>query len=179
MLLKVGGAVLALLIVGVVAVLVAAATKPDKFRVQRTVDVNAHADKIFPLINDFRSFGSWSPYEARDPEMKRSYSGATSGKGAVYAWDGNKDVGAGRMEILDSTPPSRIAIKLDFTRPFEAHNVVEFTLVPHGGSTMVTWAMEGPSPFVARIVQVFFDMDRMVGGDFETGLGRLKLLAEK
>lgn len=111
--------------------------------------------------------------------MKRSYSGATSGKGAVYAWDGNKNMGAGRMEILDSAPPSRIAIKLDFTRPFEAHNVAEFTLVPHGGSTTVTWAMEGPSPFVATIMQVFFDMDRMVGGDFESGLGRLKLLAEK
>ena len=179
MLLKIGGVVIALLIVGVAAVLVAAATKPDKFRVQRTADVNAPADKIFPLINDFRSFGSWSPYEVRDPEMKRIYSGAPSGKGAVYAWDGNKNVGAGRMEILDSASPSRIAIKLDFTRPFEAHNVVAFTLVPHGGSTTVTWAMEGPSPFMAKVMQVFFDMDRMVGGDFESGLGRLKLLAEK
>jgi uncharacterized protein YndB with AHSA1/START domain len=179
MLLKVGGIVIALLVVGVAAVLVAAATKPDRFRVRRTAEVNAPADRIFPLINDFRSFGSWSPYETRDPEMKRSYSGATSGKGAAYAWDGNKNVGAGRMEILDSAPPSRIAIKLDFTRPFEAHNVVEFTLVPHGGSTTVTWAMEGPSPFIAKIMHVFFSMDRMVGGDFEIGLANLKLIAEK
>ena len=149
---KIGGIVIALLIVAAAAVLVAAATKPDRFRVQRTAEVNAPADKIFPLINDFRSFGSWSPYETRDPEMKRSNSGATSGKGAVYAWDGNKNVGEGRMEILDSAPPSRIAIKLDFTRPFEAHNVVEFTLVPHGGSTTVTWAMEGPSPFMAKVM---------------------------
>jgi hypothetical protein len=179
MLLKVGGIVIALLIVGVVVVLVAAATKPDRFRVQRTAEVNAPADKIFPLINDFRGFGSWSPYETRDPEMKRSYSGAASGKGAVYAWDGNKNVGAGRMEILDSAPPSRITIKLDFFRPFEAHNVAEFTLVPRGNSTTVTWAMEGPSPFIAKIMQVFINMDRMVGGDFETGLANLKLIAEK
>jgi len=179
MLMKVGIVVVALLVIGIAGVLVAAATKPDKFRVQRTADVNAPPEKIFPLINDFRSFGTWSPYEARDPDMKRSFSGATSGKGAVYAWDGNKNVGEGRMEILDSTPPSKIAIKLDFTRPFEAHNIVEFTLVPRGSSTTVTWAMEGPSPFVTKIMQVFMNMDRMVGGDFETGLGRLKLLAEK
>lgn len=179
MLLKIGIVVVALVVVAIVGILVAAWTKPDTFRVARTASINAAPEKIFPLMNDFRSFGSWSPYEKRDPEMKRSYSGPASGKGAVYAWDGNKNVGSGRMEILDSTPSSRIVIKLDFSRPFEAHNGVEFTLEPRGTSTTVGWTMEGPVPFMAKIVHVLVNMDRMVGGDFETGLANLKSIAEK
>jgi len=179
MLLKIGIVVVGLIIIAIAGVLVAAAAKPDTFRVQRSTNIGAPPEKIFSLMNDFRSFGSWSPYEKRDPEMKRSYSGPPSGKGAVYAWDGNKNVGSGRMEILDSTPASKILIKLDFSRPFEAHNLVEFTLEPHGDSTTVGWTMEGPVPFTAKIMHVFVNMDRMIGGDFETGLANLKLLAEK
>lgn len=179
MLLKIGIVVVALVVVAIVGILVAAWTKPDTFRVARTASINAVPEKIFPLMNDFRSFGSWSPYEKRDPEMKRSYSGPASGKGTVYAWDGNKNVGSGRMEILDSTPSSRIVIKLDFSRPFEAHNRVEFTLAPRGASTTVGWTMEGPVPFMAKIMHVLVNMDRMVGDDFETGLANLKSIAEK
>jgi len=179
MLLKIGIVVGGLVVIAVGAVLVAAAAKPNTFRVERMVTINAPPEKIFALMNDFRNFGAWSPYEKRDPEMKRSYSGPASGKGAIYAWDGNKNVGSGRMEILESTPPSKIAIQLDFSRPFEAHNHVEFTLEPGDGSTTVGWAMEGPVPFVAKIMHVFINMDRMVGGDFDTGLANLKLIAEK
>ncbi len=170
--------VVSLLVVGIAVILIAATTKPGTFRVQRTIGINAPPEKIFPLMNDFRSFGSWSPYEKRDPAMKRSYSGPESGKGAVYARDGNKNVGSGRMEILESTPSSRISIKQDFSRPFEAHNRVEFTLEPRGGSTRVGWSMEGPVPFMAKITHLLVNMDRMVGGDFETSLANLKLIAE-
>ena len=179
MLFKIGIVVVGLVVVGVVGVLVAAAAKPNTFRVVRTAELKAPPDKIFVLMNDFRRFGAWSPYEKRDPEMKRSYSGPESGKGAVYAWDGNKNVGSGRMEILESTPSSKIVIKLDFSRPFEAHNVVEFTLEPHDKSTTVGWAMEGPVPFIGKIMHVFMNMDRMVGGDFETGLANLQQIAER
>jgi hypothetical protein len=111
--------------------------------------------------------------------MERVFSGAESGKGAIYAWDGNKDVGQGRMEIVEATPPSKIAIKLDFIKPFEGHNMAEFTLAPAGDSTTVTWAMYGPSPYVAKVMGTFFDLDKMIGDDFEAGLAALKTVAEK
>ena len=168
-----------LLVVVAGAVLAYAATKPDVFHVRRTASIKAPPDKIFPLINDFRSWSSWSPYEHKDPAMKRTYSGAAAGTGAVYAWDGDKNVGSGRIEIADTTPPNRVAIKLDMITPFETHNRVEFTLQPKGDTTDVTWAMNGDTPYFAKILHVFMDMDRMVGRDFEAGLANLKALAEK
>ena len=161
------------------AVLIYAATKPDVFRVQRVANIKAPPEKIFPLINDLHGFGAWSPYEKKDPAMKRTFSGAPSGKGAVYEWDGDKNVGQGRMEISDTSPPSKVTIRLDFLRPFEAHNMVEFTLAAKGEYTDVTWAMQGPVTYVAKIMHVFFDMDSMVGKDFEAGLANLKTIAEK
>jgi carbon monoxide dehydrogenase subunit G len=174
--LKIATVIVAVLIAGV---LILAATKPDTFRVQRAAIVEAPPEKVFAFINDFKRWGAWSPWEKKDPEMKRTFGAATSGKGAVYAWDGNKDVGQGRMEIAESVPPSKVAIKLDFLKPFEAHNMVEFTLEPEGDGTNVTWAMQGDSPYFAKIMQVFVSMDRMVGKDFEAGLTNLKAAAEK
>ena len=111
--------------------------------------------------------------------MKRTHSGAPAGKGAVYEWDGNSEVGAGRMEIIESSPPSKIAIKLDFIKPFEGHNTTTFRLEPKEGATTVTWSMEGPAPFVSKLMQVFMSMDSMVGKDFEAGLANMKAAAEK
>lgn len=156
-----------------------AVMRPDTFRVQRSIDINAPADKIFPLINDYRNWGSWSPYEHVDPDMQRTFSGAPSGKGSIYEWRGNKNIGHGRMEILDATTPSKIVIKLDFFSPFEAHNMAEFTMQPKGGATNVTWAMHGPVPFMAKIIHMFMNMDRMVGGQFQQGLVSMKAVAEK
>jgi hypothetical protein len=167
-----GGIVIVLVLI-VAGVLIYAATKPDEFRVQRQAAIKARPEKIFPLINDFRRWDAWSPWEKKDPGMQRTYSGATEGKGAAYAWIGNKDVGQGRMEITESTSPSKIRINLDFTHPFEAHNVVEFALAPAGDQTTVTWSMRGPTPFMAKVVHVFLDMDKMVGTDFEAGLTAL------
>jgi Polyketide cyclase / dehydrase and lipid transport len=165
--------------VAVAVVLILAATKPGSFRVQRSTSVNARPEKIFPWINDFHQWKSWSPYENKDPAMKRSYSGAASGKGAVYGWEGDKNVGSGRMEILDASVPSKIVIKLDFFTPFEGHNTAEFTMLPQGDATTVTWLMHGPAPFMSRVMQVFMNLDHMIGKDFEVGLVNLKNLAEK
>ena len=132
------------LAIAIAVVLILAATKPDTFSVQRATTVKAPPEKIFPLINDFHQWGTWSPYENKDPAMKRSYSGAPSGKGAVYAWDGNKNVGSGRMEILDTSAPSKIVIKLDFFKPFEGHNTAEFTMLPQGDATNVDLADAWP-----------------------------------
>jgi carbon monoxide dehydrogenase subunit G len=166
-------------VVLVTGILAYAATKPDIFRVQRATSIKAPPEKIFPFLNDLHKFGAWSPYEKKDPAMKRTFAGSESGRGAVYEWDGDKNVGKGRMEIVDTAPPSKVAIKLDFVRPFEAHNTVEFTLAPKGDSTDVTWAMQGPVPYVAKIMHVFVDMDSMVGKDFDAGLASLKTVAEK
>jgi hypothetical protein len=161
------------------AVLVFAATKPDSFRVERATHIEAPPEAIFPLINDFRSWGSWSPYEKLDPVMKRTHRGPANGNGAVYEWDGNNKAGQGRMEITESCPPSNITIKLDFIKPFEGHNITEFTLEARGNSTNVTWAMHGSDPYIAKVMTIFFSRDRMVGTQFETGLANLKTVAEK
>src|SRR5258706_14948503 len=165
--------------IAIAAVLILAAAKPNTLLVQRAIRINAPADRIFPLINDFHQWVTWSPYENKDPAMKRTYSGANSGKGAVYAWDGNKNVGSGRMEILDTSVPSKIVIKLDFFKPFEGHNTAEFTMLPQGDATNLTWVMHGPLPFMGKVMHVFINMDRMVGRDFEAGLINLKRLTEK
>jgi uncharacterized protein YndB with AHSA1/START domain len=163
----------------VVVVLILALAKPDTLRVQRSTTVKAPPEKIFPLINDFHQWGNWSPYEHKDPAMKRSYSGAASGKGAVYGWEGNKNVGSGRMEILDASAPSKIVINLDFFTPFEGHNTAEFTMLPQGDATNVTWLMHGRAPFMSKVMQVFINMDNMIGKDFEIGLANLKNITEK
>jgi hypothetical protein len=171
---------IAIIVVVLIAILLVwAATRPDSFSVQRTATINAPPEKIYPLINDFHAWPAWSPWEKLDPAMKRTYSGAASGPGSVYAWDGNKDVGSGRMEITNAAAPSKVDIKLDFLRPFEAHNITEFTLQPTGGATNVTWRMHGPQPYVMKLMGIFSNMDTMVGKDFEAGLANLKAVAEK
>ena len=171
--------VLIVVVVLIAAILVYAATMPDDFRVQRTTSIKASPEKIFALINDLHRWDSWSPWEKMDPAMQRTFSGATAGKGAVYAWQGNSKVGEGRMEIADASPPSRVMIKLDFIKPIEGHNTAEFTLDPKDDSTNVTWSMYGPSAYIAKVIGVFASMDKMIGKDFETGLANMKALAER
>ena len=170
--------IILIILVLVVAVLAYAATRPNSFRVRRSARIDAPPEKIFPLIDDFHKWPLWSPWEKLDPNMRRTHSGAESGKGAVYAWDGNKKVGSGRMEIMDSFAPSKLLLKLDFLRPFKAQNMTEFTLEPEGKSTDVRWEMYGPSPFMHKLMGVFMNMDRMIGRDFEKGLVAMKAAAE-
>jgi uncharacterized protein YndB with AHSA1/START domain len=165
-------------IVLILGILAFAATKPDTFRVERTVTIKAPPEKIYPLLDDFHNWPTWSPWEKKDPAMKRTHSGPEKGKGALYAWEGNREVGKGRMEILESSP-SRVFIKLDFLEPFEGHNTAEFTLEPKGDTTTVRWVMDGPAPFISKVIQVFCSMDRMIGKDFEEGLANMKAAAEK
>jgi hypothetical protein len=171
------------ILIGIVAliagVLIFAATKPDTFRVVRSTTIKAPADKVFPLINDFRNWGSWSPYEKKDPAMTRTFGSTTAGKGAVYEWNGNSNVGQGRMEITESNPSSKVAIKLDFIKPFEGHNVATFNFEPKGDTTQVSWTMTGPSAYITKLMGVFFNMDKMIGDDFAVGLANLKAQAEK
>jgi Polyketide cyclase / dehydrase and lipid transport len=161
------------------AVLAFAATRPNTFRVERHLRIRASPATLYPLINDFHNWAVWSPYEKLDPAMKRTYSGAASDKGAVYAWDGNRKSGAGRMEIIDTVVPSKITIKLDFTRPFEGHNQTLFSLDRNGEETNVTWVMEGPASYMNKLIGLFVNMDKLIGSDFETGLKNMKAVAER
>lgn len=177
--LKILGYIGAGLAVAVAAVLVYAATRPDSFRVVRSVTVQAPPERIFPLINDYRQWPLWSPYENKDPDMRRTYGEKTSGEGATYAWEGDGNVGAGNMAIAESRASSLVRIRLNMLEPIEAHNDVVFRLEPQEGATRVTWDMRGPVPYLARIVHLFIDVDRMVGSDFEAGLAKLKAVAER
>lgn len=171
--------IVACLAVVVIGVLIAAAMKPDTFSVVRSTTINAPADKIYALINDYRQWTAWSPWETKDPDMKRTFSANTAGKGATYAWEGNNNVGAGNMVILDSVPSSKIAIALNMEKPIAANNHVTFVLTPASSGTAVTWSMQGPVPYFAKIIHVFLNMDKMVGGDFEEGLAKMKAAAER
>ncbi len=172
---KIIGLIIVLLVAGV---LIYATTKPDSFRIERSTTIKAPPEKISAYLSDFKQWAAWSPWEGKDPAMKRTFSRAASGKGAIYGWEGNKNVGTGRMEILD-VQPQKVTIKLDFISPFEAHNTTEYSLAPLGDSTKVTWAMFGPSNYMSKVMSVFMSMDKMVGPDFEAGLAKLKTAAEK
>jgi len=163
----------------ILAILILASFKPDSFRVERSATILAPPEKVFAYINDLHSWAAWSPWEKLDPNLKRTYSANTIGTGASYEWQGNRKVGRGRMTIGESVAPSSIVIKLDFFVPMRAHNTAEFTLAAYGNGTFVTWAMYGPSSYLARLFHVFLNMDKMVGRDFEDGLVNLKALAEK
>lgn len=160
------------------ALLIYAATRPDTFHVQRSILVQAPAERIHPLIAELPRFNAWNPFNKKDPAIKGSYRGPASGPGSAYDFDGNKDVGKGSLTILDVAPPGQVRMKLDMVAPMEAHNTVTFTLAPKGGATEVTWAMDGESPFIGKVMGVVFNMDRMIGGTFESGLADLKSTAE-
>lgn len=166
-------------VLAIVGLAVYAAMQPDDFRIQRSATVKAPPERIFPLIADFRAWGPWSPWEKKDPAMKRTFSEPASGVGASYAWEGDKNVGTGKMTILEAAPSRKVVIKLEFLKPFEATNTAEFTLTPQGDSTAIQWAMYGKNNFLSKVMCVFMDMEKMVGPDFEAGLAGMKALAEK
>lgn len=167
----------AVLIFGVLAY---AAFQPDTFVISRSLSMNATAEKIYPYMSDFHKGDLWTPYEKRDPSMKRTFSGAESGKGAIYEFAGDrKKVGSGRLEIVEAVPPTKVVLTLDLYEPMKGHNIVEYTLEPEGGSTKVTWSMRGTNNYLSKLICTFINTDRMVGGDFETGLANLKTLVEK
>jgi len=169
------GIVLAL---GLAWLAIGIARQPERFHVERSITIAAPPERAFAHVNDFRAWRAWSPYEARDPQLERHYEGPAAGEGAVYAWSGNDDIGAGRMTILESDAPSVVTIRLEFFRPFEATNAATFRFVPAPGGSTVTWAMDGPNTTLSKAISLVLDMDAMVGADFETGLAALKRLAE-
>jgi len=166
-------------VLAIIGVLIYAATLPNSRQVQRTLRINASADKIFPFINNIHSMNTWNPFSEADPNIKIAYTGPDSGKGARYEWTGNSKVGQSSIEITDLAAPSRVTLRLDMLKPVEGHHAVMFTLVPNGNGTDVTWAMDGERPYIGKLMDVFLNMDRMVGGQFEKGLAKLKAIVER
>jgi uncharacterized protein YndB with AHSA1/START domain len=166
-------------LVVIAAILVFAATKPSVVRVQRSRSIQAPPDKIFALISDFRNWSRWAPQDRDDPTMRRTYSGSENGVGAISDWNSTGSAGKGRMEITESVAPRKISIKVDFVKPFAAHNINEFELEPDGTSTKITWSMQGTNVYLMKLMSIFVNLDRMMGKHFETGLDNLKTASEQ
>ncbi|MFA6312813.1 MAG: SRPBCC family protein [Sterolibacterium sp.] len=166
------------IVVPVAAILVYASTKPDAFHVERSISIKALPEKIFPHINDFRLWDAWTPYN-KDPAMKKLYSGKDSGKGAHYAWEGNKDVGKGDITIADTVPPNKLIFDLHMIEPFEGRNVATISLNRSGDFTNVTWSLDDKHSLMLKTVALLIDLNQAIGKDFEVGLSRLKTIAEK
>lgn len=178
MLKKILLAAVAVILLAAGAVVAVAATKPDLFSVTRSIDIGATPERIVLCIENFRRWRDWSPYETKDPDMERVYGGPESGPGAVYEWNGDGNIGQGRMEIVKVEPARLVSIRLTFIRPFEGENMAAFTLEPEAGGTRVNWTMSGPATFLSKVMDTVFNMDRMIGGDFEVGLANLKDVTE-
>jgi uncharacterized protein YndB with AHSA1/START domain len=166
------------LAVVIVVLVIVIATRPSKFHLERSIAIAAPPEVVFAQVNDFHAWTGWSPWEKMDPQLKRTYDGASSGAGAIYAWTGNAKVGGGRMTIQRSDRPSQIVIKLEFFKPWKATNTATFTFVPEAGGTKLTWAMDGTNNFMAKGFHMVMDFDKLVGADFERGLASIKSLAE-
>jgi hypothetical protein len=150
----------------------------DTFKVERSALINAPAEVVFGYINDLHEWAKWSPWEnVPGDDLAKTFSGAQSGLGAVYAWTGKK-TGQGRMEITESTPVSRIAIDLQFLKPFKQRNDTVFVLEPAGAGVNVTWTMSGKHNLMSKVMGLFMSMDKMVGGSFAQGLAKLKETSE-
>lgn len=151
----------------------------DTYTVERSVTIDASPERIYDQVANFHNWTSWSPWEGVDPGLRRTYSGAESGTGAIYGWSGNRKAGQGRMEITDTTEPSRVQIGLVFEKPWKSRNDTIFTIEPVGSESRVTWLMTGRKTFMTKVMGIFRSMDNLLGPDFEKGLGALKATVEK
>jgi len=166
---------LVVIVVGLVGVIT---LQPARYRVSRSTTIAAPAPVVFAQVNDFHKWSAWSPWEKIDPAMKRTYEGPPAGVGASYAWVGSREVGEGRMTIVESRPSDLIHVKLEFVKPFAGTSVAEFSFKPDGERTLVTWSMTGDKNFIAKAIHLVMSMDRMIGDQFDKGLAAMKTVAE-
>jgi len=163
----------------IVALLVFAATKPNSFRIQRSILIRASQEKVFPLINDLRSWDAWSADNGGGQTVQKVYSTPTSGTGATAEWHGSGRAGAAKMLITESVVPSKVSVKVDWLKPFEAHNLNEFAIHAQGEETEVTWSIQASNLYPMKLVGIFFNIQSEFAKHMESGLKNLKSAAEK
>lgn len=161
-----------------VALVIVISVQPADFRISRSATIAAPPSAVFPHVNDLHRWEAWSPWAKLDPAMKQTYEGSPAGLGAITSWTGNGKVGEGRMTILESRPDELVRIKLEFLKPFTATNEAEFTFKPEGSGTLVTWTMTGRNNFISKAMGLVMNMEKVIGGQFDQGLGTLKSVAE-
>lgn len=162
----------------IAAFIVVVALQPADFRIARSAVIDAPPPAVFQHVNNLRKWEDWSPWAKLDPAARSTFEGPEAGRGAIFKWSGNSEVGEGTMTVTDSKPAELVRLRLDFTKPMAATNVAEFTFEPRGPATAVTWSMSGRNNFIARAVCLFMNPDKMVGGAFEQDLANLKKVAE-
>jgi hypothetical protein len=168
--------ILVLLTLVVIVLIIVVALRPNHFSIARSAMIPASPAALFAEVNDFHRWNAWSPWARMDPASNKCYEGAASGEGAVFRWAGNKQVGEGRMTLMESHPDRLIRIKLEFVKPFKATNTVEFTFEPSGDQTVVRWSMSGPTNFVGKAIGLVLNCEKMIGRQYEQGLENLKLV---
>lgn len=161
----------------IAVLLIYVSTKPKEFRYMRSSLMSASPAVIFPHVNNLQQWHAWSPWVKMDPQATYSFSGPAEGNGAVTTWVGKK-TGEGRMTIMESKQNEDIKFKLEFFKPMKAVNTAEFTFTPEGDKTFVRWSMYGPNTFMGKVMSLFMDCEKMVGGQFEQGLADLKKIVE-
>lgn len=170
--------ILVALAIVIVVFVVVVMLRPAEFRVERSITIAAPPSAVFPLVNDYHRWNDWSPWAKLDPAMKVTFEGAPSGTGAIYSWAGNSQVGEGRSTIIESQPNELVRTKLEFFKPMPSACEADFTFKAEGGQTVVTWRMSGQNNFVAKAMHLIFDINKMLGDQFDEGLGKMKALAE-
>lgn len=161
-----------------ILLIVMIAGQPDEFILTRSAKMSAPPETIFPHVNDLHQWEAWSPWAKLDPNAKNTFEGPANGVGAAMTWAGNSKVGEGKMTVIDSLPNQLIRFRLEFMKPMQATNTAEFTFRPEGGQTVVNWSMSGKNSFAGKIFGLFMNCEKMVGGQFEKGLARMKSVVE-
>lgn len=162
-----------------ISLLIFASFQPNEFRISRSVTISAAPESVFPHINDLKKSNAWSPWLKLDPNAKTTYEGPSSGVGAKSTWDGNEDIGKGSMTITESAPAKYVKARLDFLEPFVGTADTDYVLESKSPKeTTLTWSMSGKNNFMSKIICVFMNQDKMIGGTFEKGLADLKSLLE-
>jgi hypothetical protein len=168
-------------VIGIVILAVGAliATRPSEKVITRSATMNAPPERVHELVNHLQRWGEWSPWAKKDPDQRITFEGPEAGVGAAFSWVGNKEVGEGRIEIVESKPAECVKIRLDFIKPMKVTNTAAYTFEDYGAGTRVTWSMTCKSDqFMAKVFTLLVDMDKMIGADFEEGLAAMKALAE-
>lgn len=168
----------AVIVVAIAAVVIVVQMQPDDFHYSRSITINAPAATVFLQVNNLHKWQDWSPWVELDPNVKITYDGPEEGVGASYAWAGNRNMGKGRMTVVESKPAELVGFRLEFLEPFAATNSAEFSFKPAGNQTVVTWTMAGKCNFLNKAMGLVLDCEKMIGNEFDKGLAKMKKVVE-